>query len=59
MINLMFLFFYFVCYYLFKLIAALAREPLVFQEVLLSTSGVSIARFLWTQIMSNAVRLAV
>lgn len=58
MINLMFLF-PFVCFYLFKLIAALARGPLVSQEVVLSTSGVSIARFHWTQLMSNAVRLAV
>lgn len=58
MVNLMFLF-YFVWFYLFQLIAALAREPLVSQEVVLSTNGVSIARFHWTQLMSNAVRLAV
>lgn len=58
MINLMFLF-HFVWFYLFKLIAVLAREPLVSQKIVLSTSGVSIARFHWTQLMSNGVRLAV
>lgn len=58
MINLTFLF-HFVCFYLFKLIAALAREVLVSQEVVLSTSRVSIVKFHWTQLMSNAVRLAV